>query len=519
MDQTNTTPMEELSAEHRRRTEAALAMGGPAKLEKRRAEGLMNARERVDALLDVGTFQEIGRFATSARPEHRHRSPADGKVTGFGQIDGREIAVVSNDFTVMGASSSSVNGRKIQQIKETANTRGLPIVFFGESTGARMPDVMGVEIAQAWNPAQYLRRRETPWVSAVLGHTYGSASWYTAMADFVVMRKGAIMAVSSPRLSALATSENTDPEQLGGWQMHAKTNGLVDVVVDSDEEAVEVIQRVLSYLPSHSLEAPPRAEHREDQEQEAARASTVSDLVPVRRNQGYDMRKVVANIVDEGSVQEFKAMYGRSLMTALARIDGRVVGVIANNPMFKGGAIDADACSKATSFLVLCDSFNIPIVLLADQPGFLIGIEAEKKAMPGRVMNWMNALSLCTVPKIAIVARKTYGQAVLNMGLAGNAHEVCAWTTAEIGFMDPSHGVTIVHGLKPEDDPQKFQELREEMAKDSTPYEAASRMGVQVVIEPSETRQYLKRALDVHELRLTNGVGQGHLRAWPTTVF
>jgi len=195
------------------------------------------------------------------------------------------------------------------------------------------------------------------------------------------------------------------------------------------------------------------------------------------------------------------------------------VGVIANNPMFKGGAIDADACSKATSFLVFCDSFNIPIVFLVDQPGFLIGLEGERKAMPGRVMNWMNALTLCSVPKISIIARKTYGQAVLNMGLGGNAHEVCAWTTAEISFMDPSHAVTIVHGIREQDDPEKFAELRDQMAKDFSPYEAASIYSVQSVIEPGETREYLKRTLEVHELRATGGVGKGRLRTWPTTVL
>lgn len=500
--------------------QAALEMGGKKKLDQRREEGVLNARERINVLVDPGSFWELGALARSIRPEARPRTPADGKVTGFARIDGREIAVVSNDFTVMGASSSTINGRKIAHIKEVATERGKPIVWLGESTGARMPDVMGASaIGAQRNPTQYLRTRRTPWIAAVLGHCYGSSSWYACMSDIVVMRKGARMAVASPRLSAMATGEAGDEEELAGWKLHATTSGLVDVVVDTDEEALDVVQRVLSYLPSHSGEAPPRLTYESTEEIETERAEKIGKLVPTRRTQGYDMRKVLACIFDVDSLLELKSMFGRSITTAFARIDGRPVGVLANNPMFKGGAIDADSCSKATSFLMVCDSFNLPVIMMSDQPGFLIGIEGERKAMPGRVMNWMNALSLCTVPKISIVARKTYGQAVLNMGLGGNADETCAWTTAEIGFMDPKYGVNIVHGLNQDDDPEAYAEAFEDMAKDTSPYAAAGVFSVGDVIDPRETRDYLKRALEVHNLDAQGGVGQGLMRTWPTTVI
>lgn len=506
---------QEQIAEHERRKAKAMAMGGPEKLERLKKKGLLNARERIEYLLDPGTFFESGLFATSANPEDADKTPADGKIAGFGKINGRKVALVANDFTVKGASSSPINSKKMEHIKQVARTRGMPVIFLGESTGARMPDIMGAKgIGGGNNPIQYIRQRETPWVSAILGHCYGSSSWYAVMSDFVVMRKGAIMAVSSPTLVSLATGEEIDPEELGGWRLHSEVTGIADVVVDTDEEALDMIKKYLSYMPSHHNEAPPRAPVPPGSDDAV---KNILDLIPESRNRVYDVRKVIQAIVDKDSYFELKARFGKAIVTALARVDGRTVGIIANNPLFKGGAIDADAADKVTSFLVHCDSFNIPIVFMVDQPGFLIGIEAERKKMPGKVMNWMNALSLCTVPKISIIMRKTYGQAVLNMGGAGNAHEVAAWWTAEIGFMEPSSGVTIVHGLRREDDPEKFEEYLKEMQRDTSAYSLASIYAAQNVIDPRETRDYLKHVLEVHELDMTNGVGQHLMRSWPTT--
>ena len=326
------------------------------------------------------------------------------------------------------------------------------------------------------------------------------------------------MAVASPRLSTMATGEALDDEDLAGWRLHATTSGLVDLVVDSDEEALTAARQVLSYLPANVHEAPPVVDYVPDPVREREAAEALLKIVPTSRTRGYDMRKVLPCIFDEDSVLELKPMFGKSITTAFARMVGQPVAVIANNPMFKGGAIDADACTKVTNFLMVADSYNLPIIFLTDQPGFLIGLEGEKKAMPGRVMNWMNALSLCTVPKISIVARKTYGQAVLNMGLGGNADATCAWTTAEIGFMDPGHGATIVYGVTEKDNPEEFRAAREEMAKDTSPYSAAGVFSVNDVIDPRETREYLARTLQVHSLRSRGGVGEGHMRSWPTTV-
>ncbi|WP_423458907.1 acyl-CoA carboxylase subunit beta [Ottowia sp. VDI28] len=506
---------EELQAEFEKRQALAMAMGGEAKLAERKAAGVLNARERIEKLVDPGSFIESGLFATSVVESMRDRSAGDGKVVGYARIDDRDVAVVSNDFTVMGASSSATNAKKISHMKRTATSRGLPLIFLGESSGARMPDTMGARgmgTMLGSDPTQYMRFRETPWAGAVLGYCYGSSTWYTGFCDFSVMRKGAIMAVSSPRLVSMAVKEQIDPEEIGGWKLHSDMTGLVDMVVDTDEEALEAIKRYLAYMPSHHNEAPPVATVPEGS---GEGMSKILDLVPVNRTQVYDMRKVVKTIFDKDSVFEMKPRFGKVAVTALAKLDGHTVGVIANNPLHKGGALDTDACEKITSFIVMCDSFNIPLVLLVDTPGFMIGVDAERKRAPGKIMNFMTALQLVTVPKISIILRKSYGQAYLNMGGGRNSDEVAAWPTAEVSFMTPSFAVNIVHGLNPGD--PGFEEKLAEMEKGNNVYDIASIYGVQNVILPHQTRDYLIRTLQVHRLRLSGGVGKHLMQTWPST--
>lgn len=505
-----------LEREFAAREAKALGMGGPERLQRREAAGVMNARSRVDGLLDPGSFIETGLFGVSAsRPEDRDRSAADGKVAGFGRIDGRDVAVVSNDFTVMGASSSSTNGRKIGHAKRVATARGLPLIFIGESSGARMPDHMGSRGMGSLlgnDPTQYVRQRETPWASATLGLSYGSSSWYAVLSDFCVIRKGAVLAVSSSLLASLAIGETVDPEELGGWKLHAETTGFADMVVDRDEDALAAIRTFLSYLPSHCNEAPPE---RPVPAGSGDGMREIVDLLPEKRTQVYDVRRVIRTVVDKDSLFELKPRFGKVAVTALSRIGGRTVGIIANNPLVKGGALDTEACEKITSFLVLCDSFNIPIVLFVDTPGFAIGTDAERKRAPGKIMNFMHALQMVTMPKISVILRKSYGQAYLNMGGGRNSDEVAAWPTAEVSFMDPTFAVKVVHGLAPGD--AGFDEAFATMSKDSEVWDIAGMYAVQSVIEPHATRDYLIRMLDVHRLRLTNGVGQHLLRSWPTS--
>jgi acetyl-CoA carboxylase carboxyltransferase component len=502
--------------ELKRRTAKALAMGGPEKLAKRKAEGHLNARERLDYLLDPDSFFESGMFAAAVRPEVKDKTPADGKVAGFGRINGREVGVVSNDFTVLGASSSVINMKKIKHTKAVACKRGLPLVFLGESSGARMPDRMGAAgraiIAQ--DPTEYQRLRETPWASALLGPCYGSSTWYSAMSDFVVMRKGAIMAIASPNVTSIAINRPIEPEELGGWKLLTGISGLADMAVDTDEQAIDAIKRFLSYLPSHNMEPPP--------EQPVPAGSgeacrKMLEIVPESSKMVYDVRKVIAALADKASCFELKERYGKSVATVFARLGGKSVGFIANNPMFKGGALDADACQKVTSFMVLCDSFNVPLVFLVDVPGFLIGVEGEMRGMPGKVINWMNALSLVTVPKISVILRKSYGQAYINMAGGKGADEVALWPTADLGFMDPAVSVNVLFGVKREDDPKRFEELVAEVQRDTSAWGLAELYEAQTVIDPRDTRDYLIRTLEVHRLRMNKGVGQHLLRSWPTS--
>ena len=509
-------PFEELLQQLRERTAKVLGMGGPDKLAKRKAEGHLNARERIDYLIDADSFIESGMFAVGVRPEVRHKTPADGKIAGFARIAGREIALVSNDFTVLGASSSAINMKKIKHVKQVGAKRGLPLVMLGESSGARMPDRMGsagrATIAQ--DPAEYQRLRETPWVSALLGACYGSSTWYSAMSDFVVMRKGAIMAIASPGVTAIAINKPITSEELGGWKLLTGVSGLADLAVDTDEQALDAIKRFLSYLPSHCNEAPPV--HPVPAGSDAA-CRKMLDIVPESRNKVYDVRHVIKAIADTDSTFELKERYGKSIATVFARLDGKSVGFIANNPMFKGGALDADACQKITSFMVLCDSFNVPLVYLVDVPGFLIGVEGEMRGMPGKVINWMNAMSQVTVPKVTVIMRKSYGQAYINMAGGKGADEVALWPTADLGFMDPAVSVNVLHGVKQEDDPERFEQLVAEVQRDTSAWALAELYEAQTVIDPRDTRDYLIRTLEVHRMRMKNGVGEHHLRNWPTS--
>ena len=249
--------------------------------------------------------------------------------------------------------------------------------------------------------------------------------------------------------------------------------------------------------------------------EEACRA--ILDIVPESRHQVYDVRKVIAAIADRDSSFELKARFGRSVATVLTRLGGKTVGFIANNPLFKGGALDADACQKVTSFMVLCDSFNVPIVFLVDVPGFLIGVEGEMRGMPGKVINWMNALTQVTVPKVTIITRKNYGQAYINMGGGRNADEVACWPSADLGFMDPAVSVNVLYGVRREDDPERFKQLVAEVERDTAPWGLAELYEAQDVIDPRDTREFLIRTLEVHRMRLKNGVGEHLLRNWPTS--
>jgi methylmalonyl-CoA decarboxylase subunit alpha len=507
---------EALLAEYEARRAKALAGGGAEKYAKRTAAGIWNARERIAYLVDRDSFIESGLFGSSAvYPEDADETQTDGKLAGYAKIDGRDVALVVNDFTVKGASTSATNSKKIAHMKRAATERGMPLVLIGESTGARLPDAMGsrgMGLLLGNDNTQFRRLRETPMCAAALGPAFGSSTWLMCQSDFAVMQKGAIMAVSSPRLVSMALGEKVSAEDLGGWRLHADVTGLADQVVDREEEVFDAIKRFLSYLPSHHNEAPPGAPVPAGS---GADMDQVFSILPESRTQVYDMKRVVRCIVDQDSMFELKPRFGKSAVTALARLGGKSVGMIANNPLHRGGALDADACRKIVDFLVLCDSFNVPLVLLVDTPGFQIGTEAEKAGAPGKIMNFMNAMTLVTVPRISVIVRKSYGRAYVCMGGGRHSDEIAAWPSAEVSFMSPDFATRIVHGVGVGE--PGFEEALADIRKGADVWGLASVYAAQAVIKPADTRDYLIRMLDVYKLRMTRGVGQHLMRSWPTS--
>ncbi|MFH1604124.1 MAG: carboxyl transferase domain-containing protein [Pseudomonadota bacterium] len=504
-----------LKALDARRAQAA-AMGGPEKLAARAKRGELNAWQRIERLVDAGSFVESGLLGQSGVYEaDRAATPRDGKITGFARIDGRDVAVCVYDFTVKGASTSATNSKKLAHLRRTSIECGMPFVHVGESTGARLPDAMGSKGMGSLlgnDPTQFRRMRETPWVAAAVDTSFGSSAWLCCMSDFAVMKKGSVMAVSSARLVSMAIGEKVDLEELGGWRVHADLTGLIDCFVDSDDEVMAALRRFLSYMPSHNRELPPTRPvtpgSGEDQK-------AILDILPEKRTSIYDMRKILALVFDRDSLFELKPRFGKSAVVALARLGGQTVGVIANNPQFAGGALTVDAIRKIVDFTVLCDSFNVPMVRFIDTPGFVIGTDAERRGAPGYIMNFMNATCLVSVPSITVLVRKAYGRAYVAMGGGRHNDEMIAWPSAEISFMDPVFATQIVHGLAPGED--GFEAALAEMQKDSEVWDMASIYSVQNVIKPQETREYLIRMLGVYRRRRSGGIGEHLMRTWPTS--
>ncbi len=361
------------------------------------------------------------------------------------------------------------------------------------------------------------RVRQSPMIAAIMGECYGMPTWMACLADFVVQVKGSAMGVSGPRVLELAISERVTDEELGGWRVHAEITGNVDCVAEDEEECFVLIRQYLSYMPSHCDELPPT---RPVPTGSGEKMKEILSFLPEKRNQVYDMNAILEAIMDKGSLFPIKPTFGKSVITSLARLGGEVVGIVANQPYFNAGAMDTDGIDKVISFLVLCDSFNIPLLFFHDTPGFLVGKEAERKRVAAKVMNYMNALAQVTVPKLSVIVRKSYGMAFWNMAGSGCATDfLVAWPTAEMSFVAPEVAANVVFAGKMQNDPAMIAQkdkFIQEMIKDSSPYPAAGMHYIHDVIDPRETRSYLIRALHICRNRRTGGIGQHRLANWPT---
>ncbi|HIA47842.1 MAG TPA: carboxyl transferase, partial [Candidatus Hydrogenedentes bacterium] len=473
--------------ELKERKSKSLDLGGADKVARHRERGRFTARERIDLLLDQGSFHEIGQLNHSDIPGMEDSTPADGKIAGYGRISGRVVTVGADDNTVLAGSGGRVGTAKYRELHVSAIEKGYPIINLGEGGGARIPDIMGSDGLSSMTVGRSvgLRRRRVPMVSTIMGECFGSPSWNAALSDFVVQQKGSCMAVAGPRVLEMSTGEHVDLEELGGWSLHAEVTGQSDRVADSEEECLALVRDFLSYLPSHSEELAPKIPN-DSKAQE--RQSNIAGLLPDEPSRTYDMNAIIETFVDHQTIFHVKPDFDKSVITCLARLEGQSVGIIANQPKFLAGAMGPEGCDKCSSFTALCDSFHIPLIFLHDTPGFMAGKAAEHKGMPGKIINFVEALCLATVPKVSLIIRKTYGMATSNMAGPGmGADFQLAWPTADISFVAPEVAANIVFARKIEDaeDPAAVRRAAiEEMRMGSRPWAATGKGYIDDVIDP-----------------------------------
>lgn len=496
----------DLNEELRHRREAVRQGGGPEASEKQHARGKLTARERIDRLLDPGTFEEIGPYIT-----HRHtafdldqkRVPGDSAVVGFGRIDGRKVAVAAQDFSVIGGSFSEVQAQKVCQVLDLAIGSGVPFVALNDSVGARIQE--GV-----WSLAGYseLFWRNTqasgviPQISVMLGPCAGGSVYSPGLTDFVIMTTGiSHMFITGPEVIKTVTGEEVDFETLGGAQTHAATSGVAHFVAADEGQALALTRRLLSYLPSNNVDLPPIVEPVDD----PARADPALDrLVPPDGSQCYDMREVIARVFDrspDSSFFEVHAHFAPNAVVGFARLHGAVVGVVANQPAHLAGVLDIDASDKIARFVRFCDAFNVPLVTFVDCPGFMPGTMQEHGGIIRHGAKIVYAYSEATVPKICVVTRKAYGGAYIVLSSKYIRTDlVYAWPTAELAVMGAEGAVNILYRkrLADAENPEQVraQFITEYQEQFGTPYAAAASGHVDDVILPSETRSKLIAALD-----------------------
>jgi len=507
---------------HKRAAKIRQEMGGAARLENMRQADKPTIRQHIDAILDDGSFREIGTFSRSLRIEDRDNTPGDGKIGGEGTIDSRPVAVVGDDITVKRGSSSVVGSRKTARLFQRAVEMGYPYIYFGETGGGRIPDLIGSEgISDAMpSPEIARRRREIPMASVIVGQSFGGSSFQSAFSDFTVQVRGSVLAVTSPRVFEIATSEIIGFEELGGVDVHARTTGQIDLGVETYAEGYAAVKQWLSYLPSNAHQIAPRGEAMPQERWQ--RDQTLAELVPERRRRAYDMRKFCDLLLDTGSFFELQPKFAPNLVTGLGRLDGWPVGIIANNPMFQAGVLNPDACDKAIRIMCLCDAFNIPMIWLMDVPGFMVGRKVEHDRMLFKAIRMVEALSNLSTPTLSVVIRKGFGLAYQAMNTAGmGATGFYSWPGAEIGFMDPDVGVNVAYanrlsGLEADARETERQRLIAEIGEATSPYEAAGTMRIDEIIDPADTRLVLAKDLARMANRKVPPLNERPLSYWPT---
>jgi propionyl-CoA carboxylase beta chain len=475
-----------------------------AAIAKQRRFGKLSARERIAMLADDGGFQEFGALvepAPATSDDELVEAPADGVVTGIARIDGRPASVAAFDFTVVGGSNGKVGGLKMQRMMTQALDHGLPFVMLFDGGGHRIQEGLDSRHFAAGSFSFQLQAQLSGWVpmvAAIMGPGFAGPSNYAALADFVVMVRGtATMGIAGPALVKAAVGEDLGKEELGGADLQADRYGIADLAVDDDRAALAAVRRFLSYLPSNAGEPPPVVASDDPPDR---REAMLLDIVPENPRRAYDVRRIIAAVMDRDSVFELKPSYARNIVTALARLDGRAVGVVANQALHLGGALDSPACEKAAHFVSLCDAFGVPLVYFIDMPGFLVGSAAERSGLARRSGRLLYELGQASVPRCSVVLRKGYGLGYIAMcgGRSFDADLAIAWPTAEICAMSIEGAVDVAYrgAITAAADPEaKRSELIARFRSRLGALRAAEGFGIDDVIDPRDTRPMLIEAL------------------------
>lgn len=489
-------------AELERRRRLSRLGGGEERIERQHAKGKLTARERLEVLLDEGSFTEIDPFVVHRTTEFAlKRIPGDGVVTGYGRIHGRKVYVFSQDFTVFGGSLSEGHAAKICKIMDLALKSGLPVIGLNDSGGARIQD--GVRSLGGYAEI-FLRNTLAsgviPQISAIMGPCAGGAVYSPAITDFVFMVQGtSYMYVTGPKVVRTVTQERVTHEELGGALAHAERSGVAHFVEEDDVACLERVRELLSYIPQNNRSEPPR---RETDDPPERRDEFLNELIPDEPTKPYDIKEVIRRVVDDGRFLEVHKDYAKNIVVGFAHLGGRSVGIVGNQPEVLAGVLDINASTKAARFVRFCDSFNIPIVTFVDVPGFLPGTEQEWGGIIRHGAKLLYAYCEATVPKVTVITRKAYGGAYDVMSskhIRGDFN--FAWPTAEIAVMGPRGAVEVIYHkeLEEAEDPEALLEelIADYTEKFANPYIAAERGYIDDVIEPAETRSVLIRSLEM----------------------
>jgi acetyl-CoA carboxylase carboxyltransferase component len=494
--------VEDRIEELRERRAAALLPSGPEAAEKQHDKGKLTARERLDILMDAGSFVETDPFTVHRSHDFgmdQRKPPGDGIVTGYGTIDGRKVFVASQDFTVFGGSMGEVVAQKVCKVMDLALQTGAPFIQINDSGGARIQEGAASLAGYGYIFERNVRASGViPQISVIMGPCAGGAVYSPAITDFTFMvKETSHMFITGPDVIKTVTGEDVTMEALGGAMTHATQSGVASFIGEDDEDVLMRVRYLLSFLPSNNLEDPPAYATTDDPER---LTDALTQLVPDSAKAAYDMHEVIRYVVDEGEFLEVFPLWAANIVTGFARLDGRSVGVIANQPKVLAGTLDIDASEKASRFVRFCDAFNIPILTFVDVPGFLPGTTQEYNGIIRHGAKLLYAFAESTVPRMTVITRKAYGGAYLVMNSKHLRSDVSfAWPTAEIAVMGAEGAVNVVFRKEIEqaDDPaaRKAELITEYRDKFSTPYAAAERGFIDDVIEPAETRPRLIKAL------------------------